>query len=52
MTNFKPGDPVRTTDGTAATFVALVSKTNSASAIIQVGADTRVVATVSLKQVA
>lgn len=55
MNDFKPGDAVKTPDGTAATFVKHVGAPygNAASqAVIQVGADTRVVDPVSLRRAA
>lgn len=51
MTNFTHGDRVATPDGTAATFIRYTGIENRASAVIQVGLDTRVVAAVSLRKV-
>lgn len=51
MTDFKPGDPVVTPDGTRAEFRFYTGADNKASAVIAVGMDTRVVAAVSLRRV-
>lgn len=49
MNEFTRGDKVRTPDGLLATFIRYTGAQNHASAVIQVGLDTRVVAAVSLR---
>lgn len=51
MNELKKGDQVSTPDGTRATFVRYLGLANKGSSVIQVGLDTRVVASVSLKKV-
>ncbi|WP_217181626.1 hypothetical protein [Streptomyces sp. AC495_CC817] len=51
MTELAKGDHVVTPDGTRATFVRYTGIANKGSAVIQVGLDTRVVASVSLRKV-
>lgn len=50
MTDFTRGDQVRTPDGLLATFIRYTGADNRASAVIEVGLDTRVVAAVSLRR--
>lgn len=46
-TTFEPGTPVRTPDGTLATFIRLV---DAGTAIISVGMDSRLVDPVTLRK--
>lgn len=50
MTDFTRGDKVHTPDGLLATFIRYTGAENHASAVIEVGVDTRVVAAVGLRR--
>lgn len=51
MNELKKGDRVVTPEGTQATFLRYTGLANKGSAVIEVGVDTRVVASVALRKV-